>query len=336
MIYAEAACLTMLLFIGLIGAYTDIKTGLVPNRLILTGLLVSVPCHISLMLLGALPYYPYWLLCMGVADLIAVLMYFGKLWAAGDAKLFMVLYLLTPPCLFDAGQLSNSIVPYICIFIPALLWVLGDSIIRWIHKEPRKKQTFNVKAFLLNYLKTIIEITAIHYLIFAVIPDWAGENALLVFTFVMVYAYVCGSIQIMQKWPVVLIHAVIIAGILIATGISYGLPDYKGFLVLAIVIGIQYLAGMYNYQLIPTSKTRKGMIPSMDTVILFQPSKVQNLPTDPSEQLTAKMTEEQADAVVRWGTSSKGKPNIWIVRKVPFAFMIALGFVSWMIIRLVR
>ena len=69
-------------------------------------------------------------------------------------------------------------------------------------------------------------------------------------------------------------------------------------------------------------------------MIMFQTSKVHSLPGDPSEELTARLTEEEAMAVRRWGKSSQGKPNIWIVRKVPFAIMIYIGFIGWMLLRI--
>lgn len=336
MIYAEAACLTGLLILGLISAYTDFHKGIIPNKLLLIGLAAGALCHVALLLLGEAPYYPHWLLCMLIADLLAFGMFWGKLWAAGDAKLFMTLFLFTPPRLFDAGQLSNAVVPYIFIFIPALLWMLGDSIIRRIKNEPRKKQPFNIKKWLINCLKTIVEVTAVHSVIYALFPSFVENNELIAFLVIMIYAYVCGSLSVMRRRPVVLFHGLVIIGVWIAMKWKLTIPDFRGYLIIVIVMIVQRLAGMYNYQLIPTSKADKGMIPAAETVILFQTSRVQNLPKDPSEELTAKMTEDEAAAVRRWETSAKGKHEIWIVRKVPFAFMIAIGFAAWMIFRLVR
>ena len=56
--------------------------------------------------------------------------------------------------------------------------------------------------------------------------------------------------------------------------------------------------------------------------------------TDPSEELTARISEEEAAAIRRWENSATGKQSIWIVRKVPFAIMILIGFVGWIGFRL--
>ena len=80
---------------------------------------------------------------------------------------------------------------------------------------------------------------------------------------------------------------------------------------------------------------KAGMILSADAVFAFQKSRVQGLPADPSEELTAKIDEEQAAAVRRWKQSANGSLTVWIVRRVPFGSMIALGFVLWAIVRIV-
>ncbi len=336
MIYAEAACLTVLLAVGIVSAYTDFRGGTIPNRLILAGLAAGAICHTVILLFGAAPYYPYWLLCMAAADVLAFGMFWGRLWAAGDAKLFMVLFFLTPPRLFDAGRLANSVMPYIFIFVPALCWMLCDSIVRMIRKEPRRHQSTDIRGWLAGCLKTIAEVTALHCVIRALLPDFAGDNELPVFVILMVYAYICGNTRILRSLPAALLHAALALGIWLAMGWSVQMPDLRGYLVLAAVMGIRRIAGMYNYQMIPSAKAARGMIPTAETVLMFRPSRVQGLPDDPSEQLTARMTEDQAAAVRRWEKSAKGQPEIWIVRKVPFAFMIAIGFTAWMLFMLLR
>ena len=76
------------------------------------------------------------------------------------------------------------------------------------------------------------------------------------------------------------------------------------------------------------------MIPATETVVMFQASRVHSLPKDASEDLSARITEEEAAAIKRWEKSSMGRSTIWIVRKVPFAIMIYIGFILWICFRL--
>jgi len=93
---------------------------------------------------------------------------------------------------------------------------------------------------------------------------------------------------------------------------------------------------LYNYKDIPTSSVESGMILSSATTLLFQTSSVRHLPTNYSEDMSARLTEEEANAVRRWEHSVKGKPSVIIVRKIPFAVFIPLGFLLFIIIRIVR
>ena len=101
-----------------------------------------------------------------------------------------------------------------------------------------------------------------------------------------------------------------------------------------LVLGIQKFAGLYNYQKIPTAEVKSGMILSAENVMQFQQSRVRFLPSDPSEEITARISEEEADAVHRWKSSATGEPYIWIVRKIPFGIMIFTGVALWIAIRL--
>lgn len=60
-----------------------------------------------------------WLFSMIAADVMAVLLYAGHLWGAGDSKLFAFSYLCFPISLLSDSTLTNSFLPYIFIFLPA-------------------------------------------------------------------------------------------------------------------------------------------------------------------------------------------------------------------------
>lgn len=333
-IYLEAGILAFSAVIGGLCAVSDIKKGIIPNRLLLIGLAGGVPFHLLFLLSGSALYYPNWLINMLIADALAFVMYYNRLWAAGDAKLFMVLYYLFSPPLLDVGLYTYSVVPYIFIFLPAILWVLADTIINLIRREPRKSIPFQPKKILRNVVIVMIESTAFYGVISLIPEGFVFENGLFVSLLMMCYAYFCGRKQIMKKWYVILIHALIAAvSFFFGHGITV-LPDWRSLLMLILIIGIQHFVSLYNYRQMPCSDVKAGMILSSDTVFSFQKSRVQGLPADPSEELTAKIDEEQAAAVRRWEKSAYGSPTVWIVRRVPFGSMIVLGFVLWAIVRI--
>ena len=68
------------------------------------------------------------------------------------------------------------------------------------------------------------------------------------------------------------------------------------------------------------------MILSAGTVLSFRVSSVKGLPKNAQESMKAKLTEEEAQAVRRWEKSKYGQPTVVIVRKLPFAILISVGF----------
>ncbi len=336
MIYVEAGFLSCIVILGFFCSLSDFRENIIPNKRLLAALLVSLPLHIALLILGAAPFYKTWLINMLLADLISFLLYYRQIWAAGDAKLFMTFYFLLPPTLLDADSLTYAIVPYMFIFVPALIWTFTDTLIRLSRKEARKNKSFQIKPFILSYGIIMIETTALYSLAAMLFPDFLYQNELFCAVLLVIYAYACNTSQLMKKWVAVLIHAIIIVLTLILNQRTLALPSWTSLLSIIIVIFAQRFASLYNYQEIDSSSVKKGMIPSAEAVMLFQASRVRSLPTDPSEELSARMSEEEALAVRRWATSKSGRPRIWIVRKVPFAFMISLGFLVWNIIRIAR
>lgn len=329
----EALLLTCLFLCGGYGTYSDIKKGIIPNRLIVIGLIAGTILHVIMLFLGGAPYYPTWLMNMAIADILAFCLFWGKLWAAGDSKLFMLLYFLFPPMLLDHGSLSYCIVPYIFIFVPALLWMIIDSTIRLIRKEPRKHNRINIGKIVIHCFFVIIETTAFATLLLIVFPVFIQEQPMFFSAFILLYAYICGINDWMKKWYILALHILILLVAAILNAWAFTLPSWENYLFMALALFIQWYCSLYNYQLIKTSSIRKGMIPAAETVISFQVSKVHSLPQDPSEEITARITEEEAAAIRRWESSAKGKPEIWIVRKVPFAIMITIGFIIWVIVR---
>ena len=334
MIYFEAFLVTDLLVLGGYCTYTDIKEGIIPNKAIIIGLVSGIVVHIGLLFTGSVSYYPHWIINMLIADAFALCMYLGGLWAAGDTKLFMILYFLLPPRLLDGGSLSYSVTPFIFIFVPALLWMIVDSTMRLIRREPRKQIHYSIDRYLKTFGVIIVETTAFYCLLSILFPHMITDQPLLIAAIMLVYAYICASIPFMQRWYLVLFHILVIAIAWALGRWKISIPPWQNYVWIALSIGVQRYCALYNYQLIPTNKIKKGMIPATETVVMFQASRVHSLPKDASEDLSARITEEEAAAIKRWEKSSMGRSTIWIVRKVPFAIMIYIGFILWICFRL--
>ena len=77
---------------------------------------------------------------------------------------------------------------------------------------------------------------------------------------------------------------------------------------------------------------KKGMILSASSVMLFLNSNIKGLPMKVSEDMAARLTDEEVDSIKRWARSKNGKDELIIVKKIPFAFFINIGYAIFMII----
>ena len=106
------------------------------------------------------------------------------------------------------------------------------------------------------------------------------------------------------------------------------------YLIVLAAMLLRLLISEYNYEEINTSNVKKGMILSMSDTMLFVNSKIKGLPTLSTEDLRSRLTDEEANSVVKWGKSKYGKKTVKIVRKTPFAIFISLDikYVSFNVI----
>ena len=90
-------------------------------------------------------------------------------------------------------------------------------------------------------------------------------------------------------------------------------------------------AEKYNYEWICTRDVKEGMILSYFAVQQFYGSRVKGLPQTTDETTKSRITEEEAQAILRWEKSKYGQEQIMVVRYIPFAVFILIGIVTYMI-----
>ena len=71
------------------------------------------------------------------------------------------------------------------------------------------------------------------------------------------------------------------------------------------------------------------MILSTASTLQMQTSRVRGLPGISHEDLRDRLTEEQANSVRRWGKTEKGNEMVTIMRRVPFALFLAIGYIVY-------
>lgn len=82
------------------------------------------------------------------------------------------------------------------------------------------------------------------------------------------------------------------------------------------------------YEVIPLESLQSGMILSVGSSILMQGSRVRGLPNISTEDLESRLTKEEVESIKRWG-AGKEIMEITIIKKIPFAIFLGLGFLTY-------
>jgi hypothetical protein len=111
--------------------------------------------------------------------------------------------------------------------------------------------------------------------------------------------------------------------------------DLKLIPITIVIIMIRHYSEQYNYKTIATEELKEGMILSWASIAMFAPSRVQGLPKSTTEDMDSRLTSQQVADIIRWKDSKYGQPELVVVRKMPFAIFISIGFFIFSIMRFV-
>ena len=340
MILCEAILISIVLIMGICVTTTDIRQGIIQNK-------VLIKAFVGGMLINGIYYFVYakefrslYFINLFAICIISILLYQFHFWAAGDSKLLICLTSLVPARFYDIGNKTNvpGLTMLIIIFLLAYFYVIGDTIVHVFKKAKKYKGVVLspkvVLQFLKNYVVSILYLGGLTKIFLVVLQEIYKQNQLF-FTFLNIFvALFIQKCQFLKKWYSL--------GIIVLWNIAYHQKfgfqgvSIKSYIILLIVLVIRYFLSWYNYEEIPTSEVRKGMVLSYGTVAKFLPSRVKHLPHHTNEDMSSRLKEEQVDAIKRWENSKYGEETIIIVRKIPFAIFIVLGTVIFLGIRIIK
>lgn len=116
MIYIEALMLSVMIYLGLLSSYTDIKYGIIKNKVLLVAAVIAVILDIIYYSVFAQNLFGIFIINTIALWIFSLLMYFHHIWSAGDSKMLMVESLLIPVELYNkTGELRVSSVSIIIL-----------------------------------------------------------------------------------------------------------------------------------------------------------------------------------------------------------------------------
>lgn len=332
MIYLETVLLVTLVCVSIYSSITDVKDGIVHNKGLLYALAIGGIAGVVYYRLFAQEYFPTFAVNLLSAFVIAIAFYAYHIWAAGDSKLFILIAALIPARLYSQNGLqaipSMSILIY--TFSIAFAYVIIESAVLDIRqKQPITfKSDFktDLKFFLKQYLYCTIYLIAFYKVMQLVLPQEYSNNTQLILLLNILFVLTLTNFNPFK--PLYLIIGAIVAttGFLISGTQNFGdLPDWKTFGVMIFLLLLRKIGQRHNYKEIATDDVQAGMVLSFTTIAMFMNSKIQGLPQFTSEDIGSRIDSNEVQAIKLWGKSKTGKPQIVIVRKIPFAIFISIG-----------
>lgn len=353
------ALIFIIIIICCLATLTDLKYGKVFNKHILIFLLIGAVINLiyfcyavyseDLNILTLLRYFVNFFIGSG----ISYLLYNYDIWAAGDAKLYILILILTPYNLIIDNTLNYfpGFTILVFIFSISFLFVaietlvllgrdLKNSSISYIKHRELKANKPEIIDFILKYAVSFFFTSIVNEIMLFKFSSFYFSNRglvllLNVFVIIMLLNIFNGKKIIIVCVMLCIFYIGLKMFMIPFTSKSIYVNLYSFTTVICIVF-IRYLGAKYNYKEIQTNDVKEGMILSLDTVFLFKKSKVRGLPNATTETTDSRINVENAESIIRWGNSKFGSPTIKIVKHIPFAPFISLGTLVFIIIRVLQ
>ena len=315
---------------------SDISEGLIRNKVLLLFFALSLPLNIYYYGIYAPELRVEFILNLVIMCAISLYLFFSHIFAGGDSKMLIVLAFLYPAgCYVAYAGNTFTLFFAICFAILAgFIYLLANSIYSIVSRKV--EFTFDyvkdyIKSFLKTYIAAVSFIAAFNCVVFGVSSFGISVNAWIVRLLGLTIALMVGRFKVLRK-PIVVICVIIITAIVSLifgfTPISLNPENYALVFVLVIC---QMTIKTTIYETITISELKKGMILSTFSSLMFQMSITKGLPPVSKENLNDRLTEEQVASVQKWAKATRTQ-SITIVKKIPFAVFITIGFAVYFVV----
>lgn len=330
MIFIKSLLISVLIVEAIICTFTDFKSGKIFNYAIITGTVVALIGNVLYFLLFGYELFFEFVVSILSAVLISIIMYALHIWAGGDVKLFVLFSALVPADLYKQKAPLSIVTVYIIVFSLAFVFLVLESILLLLKKEKIVRKT-SLKFSAGPIISCMVSIAVMQTVLRLVFKNVYYEYLTFFLLLNVIFVLLFDKIKFLhKKWVILFLSLIAIVFIFYSVINGQFHIDIRSFIITAAVICFRGLAENFNYQEIDTADVKKGMILSYATVLEFSKSRIKGLPQFTTEDLSTRITQDEADSIVRWSSSKYGKDKIVILRKLPFALFISIGFIIYL------
>jgi preflagellin peptidase FlaK len=270
-----------------------------------------------------------------IVAVISLLLFYTHSFAGGDCKLTIVLALMFPARLYIVFGNTNLTLIFtiaIAIFV-GYCYLLLSSL--WAIITKKVLITFqyiknSILNFLKSYLSAIIYISLINIAFMICSQFGININVWILRILCIAVAWCVGKFSILKKWffaipvlVIVIVLSIIFKMIPIST-------NPENYILVLVLLFCQMAIKTSIYENIPVEQLKKGMILSTVSSVLMQSSITKGLPSVSTEDLKSRLTLDEVESVKIWARATH-TDTLTIVKKIPFAIFISIGFISYFV-----
>lgn len=336
MIYTEIALGTALIVSCVVNSISDCTKGMIYNKVLLWISIFAVLADSIYYGLFVTDLLPEFLLNLAIVSAISLALFYTHSFAGGDCKFAIVCAILYPARFYVIyGRTNLTLIFALCI---AIFWGYVYLVISATVSIVAKKNKLTgayIKAYLLNFLRSFFFAT-VYITLFMIGAEVFQRNIFPVNVWILRIACIgiawcVGKSSFLKKWYVMGSACIVLTILCIWQKILPFSTNLEGY-VFAFTLMICQMIGKTNlYYEVPVYEIKPGMILSTMSSAIMQGSRVRGLPGLSHEDLRDRLTQEQVDSINRWA-KSRQIDTLAMVRKIPFAIFITLGFICYFLI----
>lgn len=332
-------CITFLV-LCFVTTKTDLKEGYIYNKTLLFFGILAMVWDIIYYVFFVDDIATDFLINVVIVFIVSLFLFFTHSFAGGDCKLTVVMALIYPARFYCVYGNTNYTLVFslgIAIFY-GYIYLLFSAIVGIIKKKNSMSVTY-IKGYLISFAKSFISamiyISAINLLLNAVGRIGIFVNVWIIRILCMTVAWIVGRYRFLKKplmMGCVMVIDVVLSIIFNVIPISINPENY----VLVVILLLCQMTIKNNlYETVCIDELKEGMILSTISTMMMQGSRVRGLPKISAEDLRDRVTQDEIESIKRWA-EGKNVNQITIVKKIPFAVFLFMGFVSYFIVWSVR
>lgn len=315
----------------IVSTYTDRKENIIKNKYLLSiGCLALISNWISFYLYMEANIKEYFV-TIGMSLCFCFLLYFMKIWAGGDCKLYLFIVLGVPSGFVTKTFFHLSLLLWIPLFafFMGYIYIIYDSF-QIKRKESKKDFTFlkNVIPSFFTYLKNYILLLFVNRVISSI---FFSINTNFQISWIIMVLDIT-VLLLVTKAGLLRYRSIIVT--LIIADVVFCIFDGNMLLnrntlmlwLLVIITGIiRNFADQYNYEEMDINDLKEGMILSTASSVLIANDPQSTFTKISDESLDSRLTSDEVELIKSWSFKRKVITQISIVKKVPFALFLAIS-----------